>query len=494
MSDTPLKRPTYWLEGTATVPLMTRNKLWTSAGLAVVAFGSILAVPATGSPFLALISLIAALALVVVWLRKDTGQFTLLLHLMSRIRRGFARAGRWDEFDPAVEVRPFWLDSLRILAVSSEAGSGELAIMDQGLHFVSVLEVSGGGQGIQTIPAHLQRENSFQEVVKAVSGKRYGVSQLDFITRATSAMPEDFPQTEFADWVTPGIVASMEQLEAQGRENAQQIRSWVAIRMPVEKLAESLRMHNRRVNDESLSMAALDVVGRVTRLLMDHSIRVHRGLSPFTLAAVIRSILLPDRSGDDAADIKEFWDAWPGYAPTKSGDGLVVYDPATQQPAWYHSAGSIPRPGWPKSLVRGRWLEGIIFNDEVRHRLVMTSVVLYDHNAALSLAKDQATTASSRVLRSADAGKVEFGGLKYQETSASTVGRDIEIHQATGVRVTTRLMVSARTETALARAREEADTVLSKHLGVTDFWWDDNRQALGVLASLPLGKELPRDY
>ena len=491
MSDTPLTRPTYWLEGTATVPLMTRNKILLSVGLAVAAVAALLAVPSTGSPVLALVSLVAALALFVVW---NTGQLTILLPLASRIRRGFARAGRWDEFDPAVEVRPFWLDSLRILAVSGEAGSGELAIMDQGLHFVSVLEVSGGGQGIQTIPAHLQRETSFQEVVKAVAGKRFGVSQLDFITRATSAMPEDFPQTQLADWVTPAIVASMEQLEAQGRDNAQQIRSWVAIRMPVERLAESLRARGQRVNDESLSVAALEVVSRVTRLLMDHSIRVHRGLSPLTLAAVIRSILLPDRSGDDVADIKQFWDAWPGYAPTKSGDGLIVYDPATQQPTWYHSAGSIPRPGWPKSLVRGRWLEGIIFNDEMRHRLVMTSIVLYDHASALSLAKDQATTASSRVLRSASSGKVEFGGLKYQETSASTVGRDIELHQATGVRVITRLMVSAKTETALVRAREEADTVLSKQLGVTDFWWDDHRQALGVLASLPLGRELPRDY
>ena len=73
MSDTPLKRPTYWLEGTATVPLITRNKLWLSAGLAVLAMGALLAVPSTGSPFLALVSLVAALALVVVWLRKDTG-------------------------------------------------------------------------------------------------------------------------------------------------------------------------------------------------------------------------------------------------------------------------------------------------------------------------------------------------------------------------------------------------------------------------------------
>ena len=59
MSDTPLKRPTYWLEGTATVPLITRNKLWLSAGLAVLAMGALLAVPSTGSPFLALVSLVA---------------------------------------------------------------------------------------------------------------------------------------------------------------------------------------------------------------------------------------------------------------------------------------------------------------------------------------------------------------------------------------------------------------------------------------------------
>ena len=28
----------------------------------------------------------------------------------------------------------------------------------------------------------------------------------------------------------------------------------------------------------------------------------------------------------------------------------------------------------------------------------------------------------------------------------------------------------------------------------TDFWWDEGRHTLGVLATLPIGRELPRDY
>lgn len=495
MSETELKRPTYWLEGTPTVPFLTRTKIWLTAALAVVGVGSVLLVPSTKSPLLAVVALAAGLGLLVVWLRKDEGQLHAMLLVVSGVRRWFAKAGRWDEFDPSVEVRPFWLDTLRVLAVSGDdAGEQELAILDQGTHFVSVLEVSGGGQGIQTTASHVQRESAFQEVLKVIAAKRYGVSQLDVITRATSAMAEDFPRARLAEWVTPAISTSMEQLESQGQATAQQIRSWVVVRMPVEDLGESLRSEGMQVNDESLGLAALRVVGRVTRLLTDRSIDVHRGLSPRALAGVIRSLLLPDRSGDDLSEINEFWDAWPGFAPTELGDGLVTYDPSTSQPAWYHATGSIPRHGWPKSLVHGRWLDRLVFTDEVRHRLIMSSFVTYDHGAALSLAIDQATTASSRVLKNRSQGKVEFGGLEYQETSASVVGKDIQIRQAAGVRVLTRVMVSARSAAALSRAREETSTILSQALGVTEFWWDDSRQAVGVLAALPIGKEIPRDY
>lgn len=494
-SNSKVERRQYWLEGVATVPFVTRRKVVRTIALGTLSVLLLLGVSVSQNVWLALAALACIALAVVMWFRRDADGGRWVMRPINRVRAMLGRQARWDEFDPDVETRPFWLRFHRVLAVSSPTGGNELCLLDEGLYFVAVLEVDGGGNGIQQVAQHVRREQAFQNVLRTAARRSSGVvaSQLDFITRSVSAMDEDVEVTEFAEWVTPAIKTSMRQLAEESKRKAQQIRSWVAIRMPVNRLEERVRAHGAELTDESLSEAAFESVSQVSRLLMSHDVRVHRGLSPRRLAAVIRSFLLPNWSADDTSGIREFWDAWPAFVPTQTGTAVAVFEGDSADASWYHMSGSIPRSGWPTEPVQGRWLASLVLSSQLSHRVVMTSYALIPPGEALSLAHDQLTTAASLRIRERNQGKVSMGDKAHAESSAQIVGADLAVRAASGVRTLTRVMVSAESMSALDRAREEVETITGTEMAVTEFWWDDDRATLGVLAALPLGRELPHD-
>ena len=489
-----LERQKYWLEGASAVPFITRRKVLTILALTIIATGLLVWVTVSYNPIVLVSAIGLAIAAVLVWLRRDVEGDRWVVSAIGAFRRVLARHGRWDEFDPAVETRPFWLNDLRVLAVSGSEGGSELAILDEGQHFVAVLEVDGGGEGIQTVANHIRRERAFSDVLRATAQPRTGITQVDFITRAVPAQDEDVASAPLAPWVTPAVAASMQQLADDAKKVAQQVRSWVTIRIAVDHLEDRVRDQGLRPNDETLCEAALDTVSQFTRLLVDHGIDVHRGLSPRRLAAVTRGILLPSRSIDDTTGIRDFWDAWPAFRPTDHGEALMVFDPITDRGAWCHATGTIPRRGWPTTTVSGRWLAPLVLNNRLSHRIVMTSFELIPQAKAMVLARDQLTTAASMRIRERNQGKVSLGDKAMEESSAHIVGEDLAVRQAAGLRVVTRLMVSAPTLRRVRRAKEDAELIAANEMGVTKFWWDDGRHALGVLATLPMGKEIPHDH
>ena len=469
MASSTLERKQYWLEGASTVPFITRRKIVTTVSLVAGVIGLLSSVTLSQNPWAAGLALILALAAVVVWNKRDRAGRPL-----RWLRTTLARQGRWDEFDPDVETRPFWLSRLRVLAVSGdEAASSELVVLDEGRHLIAVLEVDGGGQAIQETTTHVRRERAFQDVLRAAAQSRSGVDQLDFVTRAAPAQDDDVATGELASWVTPAVATSMQELQSEAKARAQQVRSWIAIRMPVHDLEEKVRDQGLRPSDVTLAEAAFDTVGQVARLLGDHGIAVHRGLSARRLAAVIRGILLPSRSVDDTTGIRGFWDAWPAFAPTGRGDGLVVFDPDTDVAACYHASGCVPRRGWPTSAVYGRWLAPVVLTNRLEHRVVVSSFHLIPPVEAVALAKDQLTTAASLRIRERQQGRVLTGERDVAESSAHVVGQDVTVRSAAGVRTLVRLMVSSPTQRGLRRAKEEAMAIMSQDMGLTDFWWDE---------------------
>ena len=496
MTTPTMDRRQYWLEGTSTIPFITRRKILRTVLLAGGAIVLLALVTVMHNPWLAIVALGCIAAAFLVWVRRDADGARWVLSPINQVRRALARQGRWDEFDPEVEAKPFWLRNQRILGVSGSADGTELALLDEATHLVAVLEVEGGGSGIQPVSSHVRRERAFQDILRTSARLRSGIiaSQIDFITRSVPAMDEDFTFGEPAPWVTQAIATSTQQLADEGKEVAQQIRSWVAIRMPVDRLEERVQLRGAKLSEEALCEAAFDSVAQITRLMVDHGIRVYRGLSPRRLAAVIRGFLLPNRSVDDTDGIREFWDAWPAFTPTPNGAALGVFEGDATEASWHHITGSIPRRGWPASPVQGRWLAPLVLNSNLSHRVVITSAELIPPGEATALARDQLTTASSLRIRERRQGKVSMGDRDQAESSAHVVGEDLTVRSAAGLRVVTRFMVSSPTLRGLDRAREEVETLASTQMGITELWWDDYRATLGVLASLPLGRMIPRDH
>lgn len=479
----------YWLAGAPTTPWLTKRKIVTTGVLGMLAIVLLAVVMVTQSLLLTLAMFAAIGGIVALWMRRDDEGGRIVSEFVSRhLRTLLARQGRWDEFDPDVDFRPFWLEKTHLYAVSGDASSAELGLVVDNTHMVAVLEVDGGGQGIQSVTALARRERALQGVLKACAAPRSTVEQLDFITRCAPVDAADVDvNSQLVQWVTPAIRTSMNQLADQAQDTAQQVQSWIAIRMSMSQLAEKARELGIDPNPEVMAEAAFDTVGQVTRHLTDHGIAVHRGLSPRRLGAVVRGILLPDFSVDDTEGLDEFWDAWPAYAPTDRGEALAVFDADSTHADWFHAAGSIPRRGWPDQTVVGRWLAPLLLTDRVPHRVVMTSLSLIPPRRAHQMALDQLTTAASRRIRKRNSQQVSTGEEALEESSARTVGEDISVRSQAGVRVVTRVMVSAKSRRTLRRAREEAESIMEQGMGVTEVWWDDHRQAVGVLNTLPLG-------
>ncbi len=488
-----VERSTYWLGGASTVPFVTRRKVMVVTVLGVGAFTALWFVVRAQSIPATVVAFVLGGAAVAVWLRRDAEGGRWIVSGLDRVRGWLSLRARWDEFDPEVEVRPFWLERVEVASVATGDGH-DLGLLDDATHLVAVLEVDGGGHAIQTAAAHARRERAFRAVLRACSRPRVAVSQLDVMTSSFPTREGDLPAVSLAQWVTPAVAQSMADVRSQALLGTQQYRSWVVVRMPVDQLAAVIREDGLAVTPDRLNQAALETVGQVTRLFMDNGIGVHRGLSSRRWAAVIRGLLLCDRSVDDTAGIRDFWHAWPAFEVDRREGAVTVFDPATGEASWHHATASVPRAGWPTAAVHGRWLAPLVLSHEVSHRVVVNSFELLSPMEASGFARDQLTTAASLRVRQRSQGKVGTGEVEVAESSAALVAKDVAVHHAAGLRVLTRVMVSGRSASELRRAQEEIETITSNEMGVTRINWDTTRPTLGVLSVLPLGRELPRDY
>lgn len=489
-----LERRKFWLSGAETKPWLSWRRVAVIVVLGAVAAICLFAIVITQSLMLVIVLLVTIGAAVVTWRRKNADGAGLLGTWLGGLSRAAAaRWGRWDEFDPDIDDRPFWLEGMRVFAVSGANEEGELALLEDRGHLVAILEVDGGGEGIASIAAERRREDDFRDVLRACARARTTVSQLDLFTRrvpAEAAQVKALQESDLDDWVTPTVKRSMLELGELAGEEANAYRSWVAVRMPILDLAEKARDLGVEPSEEVIAESAFDTVAWVTRLFEQHGIPVFGGLSPKQAGAVIRGILLPDYSVDDTDGITDFWECWPAFEPAPRGDSLAVFAPDAMEAGWFHAAGSIPRRGWPDSVVNGRWLTPLIVGGRCAQQVVVTSLSLMPPHRALALALDQLTTASARRLHKDRTREVSTGEEQLEESSARTVGMDITLRSQAGVRVVSRVMVSARSRRQLRQAREDCQSIMEQQLGVTEFWWDDARQTVGVMSCLPLGWEV----
>ena len=496
------ERPLYWLGSIPASRWFTRGRLITVAVIVGIGLLLLIVLAITQSFWVLLGIGVVVVVAVGAWGRTDaSGGQWLATGPCEALRSRLARAGGWDEFHPDHEVRPWLLGRMRVAGFTPEAGGvGELCLIElvDENAFVAVLEIDGDGEGIRPMYQHRRIEGHIGRLLNKLCEPSQVASQVDFIVRAAPPVTPDFKRwmaKHLRHDITAEADASMRALADEAERRASTLRAWAVIRLPIEALAERARLEGRPVNPDSLAELAYQVTGEVTRMLTKHGVAVLKGLSVRQVAAVVRGIMLPHHDVDSTDGITGFWDAWPAFQPSKGGEALIAYDPADPESAWRHSSAVVMRDGYPEELVEGRWLEPVVLESKVTHRVVVTQFGLLTHREAGLIAKDQLTAAGARVVKQDRLGATSTGEHEDARTLAQAITRDITRYSNAGVIPIVRVMVSARTSLALRAAREDltaTDVGAGMRVRPDGLKWQDGRQAPAVLRMLPLGMEVPR--
>lgn len=496
------QRAQYWLGAIPASKWVTRRRIVAFGILGAITVVLLVVLAFTQNMWVLLGIGIAVLGALAAWGKTDAygGQW-LTSVAGEALRSRLAGAGGWDEFHPDHERRPWLLGRVRVAGFTEPGSAAELCLIDMADEnaFVAVLEIDGDGEGIRPMYQHRRIEGNIGRLLNKLCEPRQVASQVDFIVRSTPPVTPDFRRwtaNHLRTDVTSEADASMRELAEEAERRASTLRAWVAIRMPMDALAERARLEGRTVNPEALAEMAYEVTGEVTRILTKHEVTVLNGLSVRQVAAVVRGILLPHHDVDSTEGITGFWDAWPAFQPSKGGEALIAYDPADPDAStWRHSSAVIARDGYPEELVEGRWLEPVVLESKVTHRVVVTQFGLVTHREAGLIAKDQLTAASVRLVKQERLGATPTGEIEDARTLAQAITRDITRYSNAGVIPIVRVMVSARTPRALRAAREDlaaADIERAMRVRPDGLKWQDGRQAPAVLRMLPLGLEVPR--
>lgn len=416
----------------------------------------------------------------------------------ARLRRAAARMGRWDEFDPAVDERPWPLEDYAMLAVTASEDDDPdagLCLIDTGRTncYVAVIEVDGDGQGIRPNWEHDQLERGFHGFLDHLTIANSRVAQVDLITKISPEGGEPFMEWT-AQHLRPGqqevVQESMIELARGSEHLSSQVRSWAVVVMPMDRLVTYLKDLGLEPNPELIAEAAAESVSEVTRSMIDHGLRIHQGLSTRQISAVIRGIMLPDYNVDDISDIEDFWAAFPGYQPTARQNSLIAYS-EDRDNLWYHRSCVVPRDGFPTEyLVNGRWLEPIVLESAVPHRVISVKYALMPHHQAREIARDQLTSAAGRVYRKHKVGTISDGEVEEGQTLAQRVASNVRRQGNGGVIPVVRVLVSAKSERMVARYKEQMEAEMMQKMGISNVIWDI--PALGMMATLPLGVEVER--
>lgn len=496
------QRAHYWLGAIPASKWVTRRRLVAFGVLGAITM-VLLGVLAFYPSIWVLLGIgIVALAALFAWGKTDAygGQW-LTSVAGEALRSRLARAAGWDEFHPDHEKRPWLLGTVRVAGFAESGSEAELCLIDMADEdaIVSVLEIDGDGEGIRPMYQHRRIEGNIGRLLNKLCEPRQVPSQVDFIVRATPPVTPDFRRwtaNHLRSDITAEAEASMRELAEEAERRASTLRAWVAIRMPVQALADRARLEGRTVDAEVIAEMAYEVTGEVTRILTSHEVTVLKGLSARQVAAVVRGILLPHHDVDSTEGITGFWDGWPAFQPSSGGEALIAFDPADPDGStWRHSSAVIVRDGYPEELVEGRWLEPVVLESKVSHRVVVTQFGLVSHREARLIAKDQLTAASVRLVKQQRVGATSTGEIEDARSLAQAITRDITRYSNAGVIPIVRVMVSARTPRALRAAREDlaaADIERAMRVRPEGLKWQDGRQAPAVLRMLPLGMEVAR--
>lgn len=408
-----------------------------------------------------------------------------------RQRDGFTRSDQTPVPPPVGHV----LD----LGVSSPAGGGEIAVVRHGqrgpkhAYFSTVVEISGRGDGIRSDSAADRDDARVDRLLTELAEDQMPVNQLDMHVRALPGLSQEYVRQARA-MLDPRIRGTymgrnMEQKLANLGVTSDDYRSYAVVCMPETSLEQFASRHHRAVDRDTLTQAAFDVTGRVAERLHGAGFPVIRVLSPAGVGALIRHLYQPAWGIDDVRGITTVEHGFPARYEPPQRETLSVPDDEHDE-GWWHVSGDVPPWGWPSRQLESRWMEPIVtqlYNAETKRSVVRTITSSFRlMTRKESNEKLQSEQYRAEVQRHHEKDRVSTGEDEEQRKDIRQQRADLA-QQATGVRVASRITVSARSRAAVLDARDFAASQWTG-MGVSEMRWHEGRQDAAMILGLPLGR------
>ncbi|OYN89545.1 hypothetical protein CGZ91_11740 [Parenemella sanctibonifatiensis] len=414
--------------------------------------------------------------------------------------RAIARHRGWGSWSPSTDLPvPRAVGEIHVMGVSKVVGDPEHAVVRHTpvedparTVWTTTLEIGGRGDGRRHTRELVNDAVQLEGLLSRMAQNHLAVDELQVTVRAMPGLPPRYrEQLAQARGGRPESVisANTDDLVNVASAVTDSYRTYVTLGMPETRvramIGRSEKITRERIADEVHTQA-----GRVAQFLTSAGYTVQGGLGPRRWGALVRHLQAPSWSLDDLSGIGAAIDGFQPY--TQVEDAVAVFD-QTHDVTWCHATASVSASMWPATIKGSRWMEGLVTNmvpDEEPSviRAITTTMRLLTPAQARRDAQADILFAATQSL--AERHKITDGSAERQ--TGAGVARLVDLLEgAAGVKVTTRIMISAPSEDGLWHARNQADEAASA-AGIDRLDWADERPGDAMVWTLPLCRGIAR--
>lgn len=411
------------------------------------------------------------------------------------------RGGRSD-WAPTPGAVPRVVGRIRELVDAPGEGTAPVAVLHQAdrkgefldeSYLTAVVEILGTGDGLREISHTNAQGIRFGKLLNGMASSERPVDQLDIETRVLptdAAVARERVRAMVVPNCPPVLRDAMEELADLAAHSSETYRTFMTVRMPKGALAAGMRTGGGVDPDEALMEQALETLQGVISRVGFAGYPVRGVLGPRRVAALIRHVYLPSRSPDDVTDLESVVDGW-SAAYRVTWRAVVVDDDEGGE--WWHAVCSVPFDAWPTVPQHVRWLESLVTDlpgavirtVKAQHALMSRRETLA--RGSLSLLYDAAAIASAR-----DKGQITTGEDEMQASAGRRVLDNVVYGKSAGDRPALRILISARSEHELERARRTITDQAETEADIERLMWHDGRHHQAMLLCCPLGRGIRR--
>ena len=390
-----------------------------------------------------------------------------------------AQAAGVGRFDEGV---PWFAEGVQVAGFQPPGAAGEMAVIlrdPDGLRVfkwrtvtlaTTVIRLGGAFQGLDEWAVINNQARRFGELLKAAGNPRWGIRQIDVVTRIRPASLE--AQQAWDD--SRGAGAEAAEMRALVAAQASQQETWLTVTCEPRLLGDGDWL-------DRVCAGAWEPTVEMVRQAAAAGLDPYRVISPQRLAGTLRSLLTPDSPADPDTSLDGPWAGIPRIRTTPIG---VVTDTG-----WWHSTAVVNADGWPADTVGPDFMDDLLGDiPGAPYRLVVSQLGMMPRRLAQNKARVTGTVAGAAALAEETVSDLTTGENRQHFNSAQNMLGEL-LEKGVGVMPVIRIMVSAKSRDDLLLARQAVRETLDT-IGFTGDYWCDGIHGRMLGAFLMMGRGL----